>query len=293
MFNNKKYTDLTTGRIVEVKNVDDGIITLDNGEKIVAKRLMDTNFYTEYIDPKNFFSSQDTLSGLANLIKNIPDEVAQRAGGENVNVNMPNTNSMGVNMNESAVILSDPEAEKQELARKYGASVDNRSAVVNQLEKFKDVLGDDIKEFGVNPNQPTTEVVINNKPSVQVSKTVVHNVLSEVDPVLTMFAKVKRPNKFEMDVKISESIPKSEFIEMWEDSYEISIIDYLADEFTNKILLNPESIRNQIREALRDIVYPKGSTPTKKVVKKPSKPKTKVLAEGENPKTTKTKSVKQ
>ena len=42
---------------------------------------------------------------------------------------------------------------------------------------------------------------------------------------------------------------------MMEDSYNTSIIDYFADEFTNKILENPSLIKDKIKEEINKIVY--------------------------------------
>jgi hypothetical protein len=66
---------------------------------------------------------------------------------------------------------------------------------------------------------------------------------------------------------------------MMEDSYEISIIDYLAKEFTKNLLNNPSIIEDKIRESIKDIVYDK-----KQVMEKPIPPPTKILIEGVNPK---------
>ena len=42
---------------------------------------------------------------------------------------------------------------------------------------------------------------------------------------------------------------------MMEDSYELSIIEYLADEFTSNVLKNPNLIRNKIIKEIRTKVY--------------------------------------
>ena len=50
---------------------------------------------------------------------------------------------------------------------------------------------------------------------------------------------------------------------MMEDSYDISIIDFLADEFTNKILQNPSLIRESVKSKIKQLVY---GAPIKEVV---------------------------
>ena len=80
-------------------------------------------------------------------------------------------------------------------------------------------------------------------------------VQTTVDPIVTMFKGVKRNVKFDINIEISDKIPRLDFIEMMEDSYEISLIDFLADEFTNKILDNPNIIKDTIIEKIKLLVY--------------------------------------
>jgi hypothetical protein len=42
---------------------------------------------------------------------------------------------------------------------------------------------------------------------------------------------------------------------MMEDSYNVSIIDYLSSEFTNELLRNPSIIENTIKEEIKKLVY--------------------------------------
>ena len=61
-----------------------------------------------------------------------------------------------------------------------------------------------------------------------------------------------------------------------EDSYTTSIIDYLADEFTNKLLSDPSEIKRRIKDEIVKIVYPKKVTPkpTPKTTQKTTNKKT-------------------
>jgi hypothetical protein len=42
---------------------------------------------------------------------------------------------------------------------------------------------------------------------------------------------------------------------MMEDSYETSIIDFLAEEFTNDLLKNPETIKDMVKNKINILVY--------------------------------------
>jgi len=75
------------------------------------------------------------------------------------------------------------------------------------------------------------------------------------DPIITMFKNVKKNIDLKFPIYIDNKIPRLDFIEMMEDSYEVSIIDFLADEFTNKILSDPSKIRETIKEKINELVY--------------------------------------
>jgi hypothetical protein len=49
---------------------------------------------------------------------------------------------------------------------------------------------------------------------------------------------------------------------MMEDSYEISIIEFLADEFTNDLLQNPTKLKMKVIEEIKKKVYPKTTSKT-------------------------------
>jgi hypothetical protein len=70
-----------------------------------------------------------------------------------------------------------------------------------------------------------------------------------------MFKNVKRIKDFSISLEIKNRIPRPDFIEMMEDSYNTSIIDFLASEFTQNILSNPQMIEDMIRQKIKEVVY--------------------------------------
>jgi hypothetical protein len=48
------------------------------------------------------------------------------------------------------------------------------------------------------------------------------------DPIITMFKNCKRNKDFKISLDIEDKIPRPDFIEMMEDSYTTSIIEFLA-----------------------------------------------------------------
>jgi hypothetical protein len=363
-YTNKKFTNLTNGKVYEVIDQFEDIAILNDRSKVKVNRLLDKSYFDEYIDPSSFFKNESLLSTFADKIRNMPQESVSRASNEPRNVEIKDYNSgrtttSSVNesfnnpsdliqmdntqsnldsvlkyggdikgstvvrpvFNESAVIMSDPEEERMEMLRKaqsiYGnATMDSSAAMQNQYESIRGYIEDD------NPNRPVIqpfrpqqpqqpqpqpqqqfnqqeeviridadrkeedeeviqrvevnrddigEVIVNNQPQELVYKQVI--VPPVVDPIVQMFQNVKRNTKFSIQLTIEEKIPRVDFIEMMEDSYNQSIIDYLAKEFTDNLLKNPDVIRNMIKDKINSMVYPDGKAVDENIYVEPSKVK--------------------
>ncbi len=262
-FANRKCRNNRTGEIVKVIDTFENIAILENKQKVDVRQLSDPLQYTEEIDPSVFFNTQGAYNFLAEKIKNIPTEMIQD-GPEDI------VTKFGGNMpqvtNESAIVMTTEEDEMAELARKYGAEIDNTSQIVNQQSAFAKILGEDTEDLPVvkpfKQEEPITRIEVERESPVQVqqpTKQVVSQVTNHFeDPIITMFRKTKRNVELNFSINISERIPRLDFIEMMEDSYEISMIDFLADEFTNKILEDPSSIRESIKLKIKNLVYGAG-----------------------------------
>lgn len=285
--NNKSFRNNLTGEIVKVKDSFENIAILESKEKISVNRLMDANAFTEYIDPANFFNNQAAYNILTEKIKDIPmDQIRDEDGGSG-DVLVVDAGNRGASptFNESAVMESDPEQERLELAQKYSHLGVNVDSLQKQNDAFSRLLGDDADDLPEVPQpqqprpqqprpqqrqeEPVTQIVVNGVENQQVSKTI--NSVPVNDPVTTMFRNVKRNVDFKVTLDILNKIPRKDFIEMMEDSYEISIIDFLADEFTNKLLNDPSIIRDMIKSKLKQVVY--GGEVKKKEVTEKEKPK--------------------
>ena len=93
-------------------------------------------------------------------------------------------------------------------------------------------------------------------------------VARQEDPIHIMFRNAKKVVEFDLDLKLINKIPRLDFIEMMEDSYEKSIIDFLASEIANDLLKDPQNLKFQISEKIKEMVYNK-KTVRKPVAKKP------------------------
>lgn len=248
----KSFKNNFTGDIIQVIDSFENIAILLDKQKIDVKSLMDTNKYTEQIDPSSFFNNQGSYNILAEKIKTIPAHLMGDEGGDFT----PQTTIGGEFAplsNESAVYMSTEDDEKAELARKYGVATED-NALERQNQAFAKLLGEEAAPVDTLPvvtTRPTPVPTPNQvAPLPQNTKPV------EVeDPITTMFKRSKRNVEFKISVEIQDKIPRLDFIEMMEDSYEISIIDFLADEFTNKILADPSLIRESVKSKIKQLVY--------------------------------------
>ena len=252
---NKSFKNNKTGEVVKVIDSFENIAVLENKGKEDVTRLLDPNFYTEQIDPTTFFNTQNAYNTLVEKIKSIPIENIQDENGE-VSVKVAG-DGFRPQSNESAVVMSTEEDERAELARKYGVS-NPQNDIQKQNQAFAKILGEE-EVIDVPVTTPRNDV-----PN-PVRSVVNHSVQQPTpvnDPIISMFKNVKRGVEFKMNIEISNKIPRLDFIEMMEDSYEVSIIDFLATEFTNNLLKNPETIKNSIKDKIQQIVY--GAEVTKK-----------------------------
>jgi hypothetical protein len=246
---NKTFRNNKTGESVKVIDSFENIAVLENKQRIDTSVLLDTNQYTEQIDPNSFFNNQGAYNILAEKIKSLPtdslvdDSLVEQFGAE-----------VRPAINESAVVMTTEEDEVAELARKYGVNMDNNDAVAKQQAAFSKYL--DEEELAQMPPlpQPTKQPVQQVEASREYIQPPVQRVQAD-DPITQMFRNVKRNVEFKMNIEVSNKIPRLDFIEMMEDSYEISIIDFLAEEFTNNILKDPSQLKESIKMRIKQQVY--------------------------------------
>lgn len=263
----KKFTSVLDGRVVEIKDIFEDVVILADRSKVKASRLMDKNYFEEYIDPRNFFSNQNLFESFAQKIKQIPDEVISKmTNEEKITIDNTSNSEFRPVFNESAVIPSDPELEKEELMRKYGIDNSNVYQYPNleakkQLERFNSLI-EELQEDSETGKIERIEVRRDNQnEDIQVDRlnelSIKEVLVKQEDPIISMFKNVKRNKEFKITLDIVNNIPRPDFIEMMEDSYNTSIIEFLADEFTNSLLENPSIIKDKIIQEIKKIVYTK------------------------------------
>ena len=245
---NKTYRNNATGEIVKVIDSFENIAVLENKGKAEVAQLLNPDLYTEQIDVSTFFNTQGAYNSLAEKIKTIPvDKIRDDVGGEvMINVDGNNSFSTKPSMNESAIVMTTEEDERAELARKYGAT-NTQNDLDKQNQAFNKLLNPEsevVQQVEVNRNPQPAQQTVYQQP-IQVVE----------DPIITMFKNVKRSKDFSISLEIKNKIPRPDFIEMMEDSYNTSIIDFLAAEFTDNLLRNPQIIEDMIKQKIKEVVY--------------------------------------
>jgi hypothetical protein len=240
---NKTFKNNATGEIVKVIDSFENIAILENKGKADVAKLLNPDLYTEQIDVSSFFNTQGAYNSLAEKIKNIPaDKIRDDEGGEVV-ISVDGSNQFRPQTNESAIIQVTEEDERAELARKYGVTTPQND-VAKQNQAFAKLLGEEEEVQTVEVNRDVPRVEQRPSQPTQVE-----------DPIITMFKNVKRIKEFSISLEIKNKIPRPDFIEMMEDSYNTSIIDFLAAEFTDNILKNPHLIEDMIKQKIKEVVY--------------------------------------
>lgn len=275
------------GSLHTVEDVNDTIAILDTGQRVAVERLFDTNYYTEQINNNVFEEKENNFyKSLSNQLKNISTEnlsdIPQR---QNVSINQPvveshreHTNTM---KNKKPVQnTSDIEQRKREMAQK--AKNINMEVESNNREFEKYVSDSDLDDDEKVPvNRNLENVKYDNDRDTSVT---MYNENEEIvgqvkpskkkvqmeDPMYQMFKNVKRTTKFALNMKVDQKIPRKDFIKMWEENYEKSIIEYLAVEITEELLKDPKELKKYIYDSLYDHVYGKAKK-TKKSTKKTTK----------------------
>ena len=267
-FLNKTYKNRITGDTFTIIDVYQNVAITSNKEKINTVLLNNDKLFIpvngfmnesvsrnplkeDVIEPSKFFDNQGTYNVFAEKIKSLPlDNIPY---DNSMSTKIENNNNFS-NNNESAIIMSDPEDEIAELKRKYGASsVDD--SVKRQIDTFDRILNPEKKTD--EENSVVQNIEVSREMSSEVKREDVEPLVQRIeiqDPIISMFKNVKRNLDFKINLKIDGKIPRLDFIEMMEDSYDVSMIEYLAEEFTNNLLIDPSFIRNKIIDEIKSMI---------------------------------------
>lgn len=229
----KRFQSLKTQDVVKIDQMFENIAILDNGDRVSVQRLLDKNYFEEFIDPKEFLS-QSAVDIIASKIKSIPDDVLSRLPDEKESqVTISGIDGFSSVSNESAVMLSDPEEEKRLLLQKY-SNVSQRPLPPVTNKTLQDFLDDE-------PIETPRQIAVQQREPEPPKES----------PQMLMFKGVKRSYPINFTINLDTNIPRLDFIEMMEDSYEYSIIDWLSEDITNQIFSDRERVKSDIKEQIK------------------------------------------
>jgi hypothetical protein len=243
----KQFQSLKTQEVVKIDQMFENIAILDNGDRVSVQRLLDKNYFEEFIDPKAFLS-QSAVDIIASKIKSIPDEVLNKLPDERESeVRISGVDGFGNVSSESAVILSDPEEEKRLLLQKYANIPSRPMSPPTPNRSLQDLLDD----------EPFEAPRIKTPRQIPVQENVPEP--PKESPQMLMFKGVKRTHPIIFNVKLDTHIPRLDFIDMMEDSYEYSIIDWLSEEITGQIFQDRERIKSEIKDQINNALRSKSN----------------------------------
>ena len=263
---NKKFTDNRSGQTLSVSDLQDGIAVMNDGTKILASRLLNVDAYTEYIDPNSFFNS----SPMGNIMSDI-QKIDENRIPENANTSVVTKSESVYDRGLDDVYTT--EVDEESLKRK---AIEDQKKLSDKMRKQQEAFSkyndDEPNETGdhrepVRRERPPFESDQNQYITQENTTTQ----LEHFDPMVKMFRGIKRNNEIKISFTVDEMVPRKDFIEMWEESYEKSIIDFLADEFTQKILSNPDVIKESIAQVIKNYTY--GDIPVKTIEEQPKQPR--------------------
>ena len=266
------------GDLVRIADIDGDVAIFENNDRVAVARLNDKRFFTEVYEHKNTYDSDDDAFSLTsnnsfrnNLLNDLQNVISRNDGNVSENIAEPLKiiESVVERHRDSVNTYAKDDVNTSDVERLKQKAIDSQKNLQKRMLDSHNALTSKVDldpadlNFDPNVRYDTRETDIqyfdeNNKVSNESLKSI------KEDPIYDMFRKVKRSQPIKLSVNIDEMIPKKEFLSMWEDSYEISIIEHLAEEFTEKYLKNPNGFKSLIMQTIKDYVYGK----EKRVVKK-------------------------
>jgi hypothetical protein len=291
----KKFVD-TNGMISSVKDVFENIAVFENGKRVNTKLLTDNQYFTEVpsgprkdynilkqpieqisvnrdvIDPDTFLKSRNYTIP---MISEDAYKIQSRTEGGSDYYNNQNT------AESNPYIQQNEMSDEEILANKYrNIETDRDRQVMQQANRAKQdqKINKALEEEGIKIEIPTRELLeeqaARGTTSIQVDPVTSHHNNNTqnnnapntfMDPAIAFLKRGKMDTNFSVNIPINTKIPNINYIRMIEESSDISVIGYLANEIADNILRDPDSLRERISIELKKLIVPKSKT--KKIVK--------------------------
>ena len=297
-FKNKTFKEIKTGNIINIIDSYENIAISDDRRKFKTNDLTNPSYFEEVVgfnfspinesfkpilgedtvDPTLFFENQSNYDNLFNKIKEMPidnirdDDNGVVIKGDQIPYSLQqNVNAPRMSQPDQVLYETSEDDAKSELLRKYSNQYDMSNALVQkQNEALERIL---------DPNKPEIEVDLDDDSNIGMNSSTPERIYREPiqklvveSPVVVLFKSAKRSVDLDLSVKINNKIPRLDFIEMMEDSYEESIIDWLSNSIANEIISDISDIKKQISDKIKVMIKEKNGlkdSSKKEVVKKP------------------------
>lgn len=251
---NNVYTDKSTGEQVTIINEDVNFYELNN--KVRIKKDVFAKRYEQKaeIDPNSFFntqySSSDPLMNLANQIKNLDSSKISDDYDSGTKVRYtPPTVLSDNSMSQTAVKQPQIEESIVLTAEQKKAMLEEwkRTQPGAQIPQVQKKNWDDEDEILLNGTNKENNII---QPQQKTQK----KEEVKVDPIQMMFKMFKSNYPVKLNIEIEENIPNPTFISMVQENVEADAVEYYAKLISDKLLKEPEKLKNQIYEQLKSII---------------------------------------
>lgn len=264
-----------------IKDIVDNVVHFDDNSKVPYNRLNDlfvesvssTYPTTDKVDLDSFFNPNK--SGLAELADNYLNIVQNPTHATPISQHMPISQAQpsvtsiienGSDMTQTLTpkqvsVPVDPWLDSQ-----FGPDGKMKQNV--NTEDIRRVTSESLREELDSPNyRPGLDIDLVTKQDIDKKP----KTLVETSGIPPMFQNMKKNKKVKLNITLDEMIPNTDSIKHLNDmfDFDISIIDHLANEITDRLIADPMILQKNISEQINNIIY------KKKVVSKPkTKPKT-------------------
>lgn len=248
--NNAVYIEKSSGENVRIINEDLNFYELNNSVRI-KKDIFEKKYEKQVeVDPNEFFQKQaaEPFMDMFNKIKNYNTNNIVENNLSNQTYINNNTETSNNEIHEARI----SNEEKERILR------ENREFLLkNQPKEIQEKYNKDINNDYID-NESNIDIkdnIYEEKNSiVTINKTNEKNIVNKVDPVSMMFKMFKNNYSVKLNIEIEENIPNPQFISIIQENVDTDAIEYYSKIISDKLLNNPDKIKIDIYNQLKEII---------------------------------------
>jgi len=272
------FKNKNNGEEVKITEVGDNFYKLSNGKQILQTKFLhhyipvenkklinqesknnlnEKKINNESIDPESFFNNPNQYNDLVIKLTNKQQNVPQQQNDNNMNT-IIKSSSEGIIMQEPPIEerIQQLRNNNAQLLDKYGNKEQN-NVVDNKNNEEQQKLEDYKLLTGNNPNnmkQPTQST----QPKQQINSQNSQNTFLD-----NFMSKFKKNYDININLEVKEKIVEPTFLKMVADNVNDDILDWYANQFVDKLLYDPDILKDKIYKKLHIEVY--GTLPKPKL----------------------------